>query len=75
MVRLHVIEMGEEVVELIGVNEGFAVPLQAELVLVVVQKVAKVDVEEAARVLLEHEVGGGPVAYPDTVRCHALPRQ
>jgi len=75
MVRLHVIEMGQEVVELIGVNEGFAVPLQPELVLVVVQKVAKVDVEEAARVLLEHEVGGVPVAYPDTVRCHALPRQ
>jgi len=64
--------MCEEVVELVRVNEGLAVAFDAQFVLAGVEEVAEINVEEPSSILLEHEVRGVSISYPQDVSSYTL---
>jgi hypothetical protein len=66
------VEMRQEVVQFIREDEGFSVSLHAQLLFASVKEVAKIYVEEASGILLQHEVGRVPVANAHHVGGDAL---
>lgn len=71
----NVVEMCEKVVELIRVNKRLAVTFNTQLILARIKKVAKIDMEEATRILLEHKVRGVSISDPQNIGGHTLPCQ
>lgn len=65
-------KVDKEVVQLIAVNEGFSVAREPGFDFGMSQEVAEVDVEELARVVVEHVVARMAVSNSKHVRSHAL---
>ena len=72
IVDFDVLEVGEKVVQLIGVDKWFGVSFDSQFVLARVEEMAKIDVEKTPCVHLEQEIGWVTVSDAQDVSGYTL---